>query len=434
MAEYIKVGGTWRTVSADQAAECGNVKVSNTWRTVTNSYVKVAGTWRTVCEPPTPTPTPTPTPVAPTPVAPTPVAPTPVAPTPTPVAPTPTPVAPTPTPVAPTPTAAEVCGPCEQYTYTLPVCNGEDSYEGNFTAYRRTCTINGVFSRYDESGCPDEVFTGFGACIATNVSSCGGSGGAGGSCVAPTPTPVAPTPVAPTPVAPTPVALTTYYWCCSGPDCDVKVGSFPSQAAANAFAVDVCSPYSVSSGPTTSVISTCCAPTPVAPTPVAPTPVAPTPVAGSWFCTTSSQCAGAGNCSYSQETSNISQTGTGYNITCSQSSYPNCQSTTCGPTPVAPTPVAPTPVAPTPVAPTPVAPTPVAPTPVAPTPVAPTPVAPTPVAPTPVAPTPVASGCQGQSCEVYASCNLCGCCPDPCIRVGTYNASCQCTNLGGYLC
>jgi len=316
MAEYIKVGGTWRTVSADQAAECGNVKVSNTWRTVTNSYVKVAGTWRSVCEP-----APTPTPVAPTPVAPTPVAPTPVA-----------------------------------------------------------------------------------------------------------PTPVAPTPVAPTPVAPTPVALTTYYWCCSGAACDVNVGSFPSQAAANAFAADVCAPFGVSSGPTTSVINTCCAPTPVAPTPVAPTPVAPTPVAGSWFCTTSSQCAGAGNCSYSQEITNISQTGTGYNITCSQSSYPNCQSTTCGPTPVAPTPVAPTPVAPTPVAPTPVAPTPVAPTPVAPTPVAPTPVAPTPVAPTPTA------SCQGQSCEVYASCNLCGCCPDPCIRIGTYNASCQCTNLGGYLC
>ncbi len=51
MALYVKVDGTWRTVTADQANDCGQVKIGNTWRTVTNSYVKIGNTWRTVCEP-----------------------------------------------------------------------------------------------------------------------------------------------------------------------------------------------------------------------------------------------------------------------------------------------------------------------------------------------------------------------------------------------
>jgi len=63
MATYIKVNGTWQTVSGDTAGVCGYVKVDGTWRSVTNTYVKVDGTWRSVCAPlPTPTPTPTPTP------------------------------------------------------------------------------------------------------------------------------------------------------------------------------------------------------------------------------------------------------------------------------------------------------------------------------------------------------------------------------------
>jgi len=59
MAQYVKVGGTWRTV--DESADCGSVKVGGTWRAVTNTYVKIGGTWQSVCVPPsTPTPTPTP--------------------------------------------------------------------------------------------------------------------------------------------------------------------------------------------------------------------------------------------------------------------------------------------------------------------------------------------------------------------------------------
>lgn len=59
MATYIKVNGTWQTVSGDTASVCGYVKVDGTWRTVTNTYVKIDGTWRSVCAPvPTPTPTP----------------------------------------------------------------------------------------------------------------------------------------------------------------------------------------------------------------------------------------------------------------------------------------------------------------------------------------------------------------------------------------
>jgi hypothetical protein len=65
MATYIKVGGTWRTVSGDTDSVCGYVKVDGSWRAVSNTWVKVDGSWRSVCAPtpaPTPTPTPTPTP------------------------------------------------------------------------------------------------------------------------------------------------------------------------------------------------------------------------------------------------------------------------------------------------------------------------------------------------------------------------------------
>ena len=57
MAHYIKVGGVWRTVSADQDANCGYVKVGGVWKTATNAYVKVAGVWRSYCEPPVTTTT-----------------------------------------------------------------------------------------------------------------------------------------------------------------------------------------------------------------------------------------------------------------------------------------------------------------------------------------------------------------------------------------
>ena len=90
-------------------------------------------------------------------------------------APVTTTAAPTTTP-APTSAPAEVCGSCQAYSFTSPTCNGEDSYVGNYTGYRRTCTINGVFSRYDTSGCPNTVFNGFGSLLDANSTSCGGSG------------------------------------------------------------------------------------------------------------------------------------------------------------------------------------------------------------------------------------------------------------------
>ncbi len=48
-----------------------------------------------------------------------------------------------------------------------------------------------------------------------------------------------------------------------------------------------------------------------------------TPCATVWYCTTSvsQNCAG---CTYSEEANNISQSGSGYSIACSESSYPNC--------------------------------------------------------------------------------------------------------------
>lgn len=63
MATYIKVDGTWRTVTENTSASCGYVKVNGSWKIVDASWVKVEGSWRSVCAPlPAPTPTPTPTP------------------------------------------------------------------------------------------------------------------------------------------------------------------------------------------------------------------------------------------------------------------------------------------------------------------------------------------------------------------------------------
>ena len=51
MSIHVKVGGNWQEIAANQATECGNVKVNGTWRTVTGAYVKVGTDWKTVCEP-----------------------------------------------------------------------------------------------------------------------------------------------------------------------------------------------------------------------------------------------------------------------------------------------------------------------------------------------------------------------------------------------
>jgi hypothetical protein len=54
MATYVKVAGTWRTVTTDAPTNgvCGQVKVNGTWRTVNQSYVKINGTWRSTCTAP----------------------------------------------------------------------------------------------------------------------------------------------------------------------------------------------------------------------------------------------------------------------------------------------------------------------------------------------------------------------------------------------
>jgi rubredoxin len=193
----------------------------------TDSWIAYGDIYEGVATP-TPVPTPTPTPIAPTPI-PTPIAPTPT-PTPTvqPIAPVPTPT-PTPTvqpiapiapvaPVAPVPTPAPtpvpvvvLCnGAIENYTVTIPTCNGEDSYEGIWQGTRKLCT-DGSYEIVTVAGPGTGTFIGYGNCIATNVSSCGGSGGSGTS---PCPTIPTPTPT-PTPV----VSGETTYWytgCCNG--------------------------------------------------------------------------------------------------------------------------------------------------------------------------------------------------------------------------
>jgi len=58
------------------------------------------------------------------------------------------------------------------------------------------------------------------------------------------------------------------------------------------------------------------------------------PANTTWYCTTSSQGGGVGNCSYTESSTNNSASGTGYNITCRTDTYSSCQSTDPAPTPV----------------------------------------------------------------------------------------------------
>jgi hypothetical protein len=49
MAEYIKQGGIWRTVSGDTSpSTVAYVKVAGSWRALNAQYIKVGGTWRAV--------------------------------------------------------------------------------------------------------------------------------------------------------------------------------------------------------------------------------------------------------------------------------------------------------------------------------------------------------------------------------------------------
>jgi len=62
MATYVKVAGTWKTVTTDSPTDgvCGYVKVGGTWRTVNQSYVKINGVWRATCTAPGQQPPPIP--------------------------------------------------------------------------------------------------------------------------------------------------------------------------------------------------------------------------------------------------------------------------------------------------------------------------------------------------------------------------------------
>ena len=79
-----------------------------------------------------------------------------------------------------------VCGDCEAYTVEQPTCNGEDVYVGIYTGTRKLCS-DGSYQI-----CTQPTLTSWGACVATNVSSCGGSGGSGSPCIATTTTTAGP--------------------------------------------------------------------------------------------------------------------------------------------------------------------------------------------------------------------------------------------------
>ena len=64
-------------------------------------------------------------------------------------------------------------GPCEAYVFTQPTCNGVDSYIGYWSKTRRQNPAGS--GNYED--CTSATFDGFGACILSDVTSCGGSGG-----------------------------------------------------------------------------------------------------------------------------------------------------------------------------------------------------------------------------------------------------------------
>lgn len=76
----------------------------------------------------------------------------------------------------PTGPSVPVCGECTGYVTMSPTCNGEDSYQGYYSAYSRACYDQ--YGAYSEStaGCPSGgVFQYYGNLIQANVPSCGGS-------------------------------------------------------------------------------------------------------------------------------------------------------------------------------------------------------------------------------------------------------------------
>ena len=113
------------------------------------------------------------------------------------------------------------------------------------------------------------------------------------------------------------VAAETWYCTESYPgggvgNCGYSTQSFDYSASGSGY-----SRFCVLNGPYPDCASTGPA-TPPAATPPAATP----PVATVWYCTQAVQ--GNTECQYSQQDSNVSSSGSGYNVTCSTSGYPSC--------------------------------------------------------------------------------------------------------------
>ncbi len=243
----------------------------------------------------------------------------PVAPVAAPTAPAPAPT-PAPAPAAPyTPPTAPVVAPIEAWRAS-GCCNGTPVY-GSSIASSATALDN------LDAQCPDLVSPRY-LVFGTEYQAV--------DCT------VAPTAPAPAPAAP---VAAPEVWYCTLRDADCGVVYYETDQ--NEANYDPCIRCSKTSYPTAAGCSGCgtvpIAPTaPTAPVPAPAAPVAP--VAPTWYCTTSVQCGGAGNCSYSTSSSNVSASGSGYSTQCLTSGYGSCQSTTCTSVPTAPvsSPTAPT--------------------------------------------------------------------------------------------
>ena len=82
---------------------------------------------------------------------------------------------------------AVTCGECVGYVTMSPTCNGEDVYQGYYSAYGRSCSDGSTST----AGCPSGgQFQYFGNLITANSRSCGGSGGTPPPPIISTPPPI----------------------------------------------------------------------------------------------------------------------------------------------------------------------------------------------------------------------------------------------------
>ena len=252
----------------------------------------------------------------------------PVAPVAAPTAPYAAPQAPSPTPApAPAPSAP----PPTTGTVYMTYCYSGSAYSDTFTVDENNIIVQNIS---EACAAYSSLFANLGAtdfrCSTSSMPAL--------------PTNCEPAPTAPVPAPTAPVAPTEV-WYCTLRDADCGVVYYETDQ--NEANYDPCIRCSKTSYPTAAGCSGCgtVPVAPTAPTAPSPTPTAPTaPVAPTWYCTTSVQCGGVGNCSYSTSSSNVSASGSGYSTQCLTSGYGSCQSTTCTSVPTAPvsSPTAPT--------------------------------------------------------------------------------------------